>query len=259
MTRLVAWRRGHRARKNNPDNISIVSPYTVNHTTEQLRKVFTRAKLWGVRFQHEPTWPKHMLPVPSERVRELSEDEADRLDTHVRDDYAPFFEFARATGWRLRECLLCWTEVDWTTGQIVKHGKGGKRITRRITSDLRALLWPLRGHHPVFVFTYMPTRSNISDEKLARRPITYGGLQSYWQRLRKRAGVEGFRFHDYRHDFGTKLLRRERNLRLVQKAMHHSDIKTTLRYAHVLDEEVGDALERGAKSRTKSRTRLKVV
>ena len=70
-----------------------------------------------------------------------------------------------------------------------------------------------------------------------------------WRRLRKRAGVTGFRFHDFRHDLGTKLLRETGNLKLVQRALNHADLKTTSRYAHVLDEEVADALERVAKNK----------
>lgn len=68
-----------------------------------------------------------------------------------------------------------------------------------------------------------------------------------------------FRFHDFRHDFGTKLLRECRNPKIVQRAMNHASTKTTMRYTHVLDDEVADALERVAKSRTKSRTQLKIV
>jgi integrase len=75
--------------------------------------------------------------------------------------------------------------------------------------------------------------------------------------LRAKAGVADFRFHDYRHDFGTKLLRDSGNLKLVQKAMNHADIKSTLRYAHVLDEDVAAAVERVAKSRKKSRTDIR--
>ena len=49
------------------------------------------------------------------------------------------------------------------------------------------------------------------------------------------------------------------NLKLVQKAMNHRDIKSTLRYAHVLDEDVASAVERVAKSRKKSRTTVRKV
>jgi Phage integrase family len=52
------------------------------------------------------------------------------------------------------------------------------------------------------------------------------------------------RFHDIRHDVGTKLLRDTGNLKLVRRALNHADIMTTTRYAHVLDEEVAEPLER---------------
>ena len=44
----------------------------------------------------------------------------------------------------------------------------------------------------------------------------------------------------------TKLLRETGNLKLVQRALNHADLKTTTRYAHVLDDEVAEALERVA-------------
>ena len=112
VAQLVAWRRGHTRR----DGL-LISPFTVNDTTEQLKKLFTRAKAWGVRFDHEPEWRKHWLAEPTERVRELHDDEAERLEAAIRDDLAPFFAFARASGLRLRECLLRWPEVDWSAAK----------------------------------------------------------------------------------------------------------------------------------------------
>jgi integrase len=259
VARLAAWRRGHRRKDG-----ALISPHTVNHTTKQLRKLFTHAKLWGVRFEHEPKWSKHLLAVPDECVRELSDDEAERIAAVMRDDLVPFFAFACASGLRLKECLLKWSEVLWPTavrrGQIVKLGKGGARVTVPITSEIREILLPLQGHHPEHVFTFVADRTtNDGRVKGKRYPLTYAGVQSYWKRLRKRSGVVGFRIHDYRHDFATKLLRHSRNLRLVQRALNHKDIKTTMRYAHVLDEEVAEAMESAAESRSKSRSRLREV
>jgi integrase len=85
-----------------------------------------------------------------------------------------------------------------------------------------------------------------------RRPITYMGARSEWQAMRKRAGVKGFRFHDVRHDFATKLLRRTGNLKLVSRALNHTDVKTTARYAHVVDAEIAEALQDLSLSRQKS-------
>jgi integrase len=114
----------------------------------------------------------------------------------------------------------------------------------------------LQGQHSEFVFTYVAVYGNkrLGRVRGQRYPLTLTGAKSAWQRMRTKSGVEGFRFHDYRHDFGTKLLRETGNLKLVQKALNHRDIKSTLRYAHVLDGDVADAVEAIAKSRKKSQT-----
>ena len=252
---LVAWRRGHRVRKGGP----LVGPFAVNATTKQLKKLFTRAKTWGARFEHEPQWRQHWLKEPQERVRELADDEAERLEAATRDDLAPFFAFARASGLRLRECFLKWSEVHWSTRQIRKLGKGGRLVTTSITPTIREILWPLRGHHSKYVFTFVAQRNRDGRTKGVRYPLSYNGVKSHWRYLRKRSGVTSFRFHDFRHDLATKLLRETGNLKLVQQALNHANIKTTTRYAHVLDHEVAEALERVAESRKKSRTNLRIA
>jgi integrase len=255
VARLVAWRRGHRGKAPG----ALLSPHAVNGTLETLRSLFSRARLWGVRFAHEPIWHKHMLPIPAERVRELSDEEAERLEAAVRGDYGVFIAFARTSGLRLRECLLRWDEVDWSARQIRKAGKGGKLVTVPITSTIREILWPLRGHHPEMVFTYVCERAEHGRVRGERYPITYHGVQTYWQRLVREAGITGLRFHDLRHDFATKLLRETGNLKLVQRALNHATITTTTRYAHVLDSEVAEAMERVAKLRKNRGVRLKAV
>ncbi|SRR6266404_1233347 len=261
VARLVAWRRGHRVTrhgkgKKNAAAAPLVAPATVNRsTTEVLKKLFTRAKAWGIRFDREPNWKQHWLKEPEERVRELRGGEADQIDEATRDDYRPILDFASDSGLRLNECLLRWPEVNWDARRIEKRGKGDKRVSIPMTDRIREILWPLRGHHPEMVFTYVARRTRKPQGlvKGERYPITYNGLKSAWKRIRADAGVIDFRFHDFRHDFATKLLRDNGNLKLVQKAMNHADIKTTTKYAHVLDDEVAAALDRLQKSRRKSR------
>jgi len=50
--------------------------------------------------------------------------------------------------------------------------------------------------------------------------------------------------HGLRHTFATDLLRETKNIRLVQKALGHSDVSTTMIYTHVFDEELEMALRR---------------
>jgi integrase len=260
VARLVAWRRGHRVirnKKRKTQDCPLISSTTVNRsTTEVLKKLFTRAKTaWRVRFDIEPNWRAHMLCEPQERIRELVGDEGDRLHRATRNDYLPFFAFAGASGLRLRECLLEWPDVNWDAAEIRKKGKGGKIVVSPITPTIRAILWPLRGHHLRAVFTYKAARTRAGRVRGARYPITYNGVKSIWKRIRKSAAVVGFRFHDFRHDVGTKLLRETGNLKLVQKALNHSDIKTTTRYAHVLNDEVAAALDKISRKKSRSKAR----
>jgi integrase len=261
--KLIAWRRGHhvsrrgKLTKQEREALPLISNATVNRsTTKVLQRLFAFAKAEGAAFENEPKWEELLLPEPAERIRELQDDEAKALDDAMRGDYEPFFAFARASGMRLKECItLRWSEVNFGTRQIVRTGKGGRRVTFPITDTVREILFPLQGQHDEFAFTYICRCTNRRTGKMKgeRYPLSYNGTKSAWQRIRTGAGVEGFRFHDFRHDFGSKLLRDSGNVKLVQKALNHADIKSTLRYAHVLDEEIAEAIERVAKSRKKLR------
>jgi integrase len=262
---LVAWRRGHRVSrrgkltKEQRELLPLISNATVNRSASKvLQRLFTFAKAEGAKFENEPKWEDLFLPEPVERVRELQDGEASAIDEAMREDYGPFFDYARASGMRLKECVtLRWSEVNFGTRQIVRTGKGGRRVVFPITPAVRDILFPLQGQHPEFVFTYVAIYGNrgLGRVRGQRYPLTYNGAKTAWQRLRSLSGVADFRFHDFRHDFGTKLLRDSGNLKLVQKALNHRDIKSTLRYAHVLDEDVAAAVERLAESRKKSRSK----
>jgi integrase len=254
--KMVAWRRGHRI-KGRAD-APLISNSTVNRSSSKvLQRFFSFAKAEGAQFDREPKWTELLLPEPEERVRELQEEEAVAFEDAMRTDYEPFFEFVRASGMRQKECItLRWSEVNFATRQIVRLGKGGRRVVFPVTESIREILFPLQGQHPEYVFTYVAVYGNkpLGRVRGERYPLTITGAKSAWQRMRAKAGVKDFRFHDYRHDFGTKLLRETGNLKLVQKALNHRDIKSTLRYAHVLDADVASAVEAVAKSRKKSRT-----
>lgn len=236
-----------------------VSNATINRgTTAVLKKLlgFAKRRL-KIALPVEPNWRDHWLKENDERVRELNPEEGDALDGAVRDDYALWLEFARLTGWRRGSTLIRWTDVNVFAKQITNVGKGGRKVSTPITPSMAAILDQCKGHHPEWVFTYVAKRTDKKTGKVRgqRYPITHGGGATEWQRLRKRSGVVDFRFHDIRHDVATKTLRATKNLKLVSKVLGHTNISTTMKYAHVLDDEVAEALETVAKSRTKSRTK----
>lgn len=258
ITQLVAWRRGHRFkdRKVMADGspAPFIAPATVNRTTvDLLRKLFTRArKKWGQRFDQEPDWKDHRLKERGEVVRELKATEEDALAEHLGDGYRDLWRFALASGLRLAECFLKWDQIDWHARTITVTQKGGRSHTIPLTADMIAIITPQRGRHPVWVFTYLCTRSSRKAGHLKgeRYPVSYAGMKTAWRRTRVKVGAADLRFHDNRHTAASRLIRRTGNLKAAQKLLGHADISTTARfYAHVDMDDLRALLEAGGRTK----------
>lgn len=252
---LVAKRRACKTRTG-----TVLKPATVNRVTDVLRTIVFRAeRVWG-----EPVtavdWRRYRLKQPQERVRELREDEEARMFAVLREDYHPIVRFALLTGCRLAECVnLRWADVDWGGRQIWIRGKGDKLATIPLSPTVRELLCTLREHDSEVVFTYQVRNGGREVRKGARRPITYEGLKTAFGRAVKPI-LPDYRFHDNRHTAATRILRASGNLRVAQALLRHSNISTTTKYAHVMQDDVVAAMEAavrgagGAKSPDRSPT-----
>jgi len=59
-----------------------------------------------------------------------------------------------------------------------------------------------------------------------------------------KAGVPGRHFpHRWRHTYATSLLRRGVDIHLVQRLLGHANIVTTVRYIHLSDTDLADAVD----------------
>ena len=224
-----------------------VSNATVNRTvTQALRRVIERAKLWGEHLQ-PIEWRKHMLAEPRERVRELRADEEGALFAALRPDYHAIVRFALLSGCRLAECTgLRWADVDWGGRLISINGKGGKRASIPMPPVVRELLWPLQGHHPSAVFTYIVRRPSRDARRGERCLISYENMKAEWRRVKSAAALVDYRFHDNRHTAATRVLRACGNLAIVSRMLRHEKISTTAKYAHVSSGDVMHAMQQAA-------------
>ena len=137
-------------------------------------------------------------------------------------------------GLRVGEAVALKPEhLDMTTCRLqVREGKGAKDRVLWISDDLRDLVgeWLARRPESVWLF---PTRDGGQ--------VSTRYVREMSKRMARRAGiaeVERFSPHALRHTFATDLYSETTNIRLVQKALGHSDISTTMLYTHVADGEL---------------------
>ena len=71
--------------------------------------------------------------------------------------------------------------------------------------------------------------------------ITLGDLRAVWGKLKSEMGLDAdddFVLHTLRHTAATRTLAKTKNVVVVQKLLGHKSVKTTLRYAHLSDDEL---------------------
>lgn len=144
-------------------------------------------------------------------------------------------------GLRLSEMTnLKWRDINLMTGQLkVVQGKGAKdRVLYVGDTALEELKrWRERQSDEWgdsdLVFTTRTLRP--LDGKAVRKMLaTYAA----------KAGIsKHVTTHTLRHTFASDLLRATKNIRLVQKALGHSDLSTTMIYTHIVDEELEEAMK----------------
>lgn len=113
-----------------------------------------------------------------------------------------------------------------------------------MSSAVFELLWSMKDHDPVWVFTYIAARTDKRKQRYRglRYPTTDAGLRTAMRRAVGNAGIAHLRFHDLRHTAATRILRKS-NLRVVQQLLGHSEPSTTAKYAHALSEDIRAAMD----------------
>ena len=77
----------------------------------------------------------------------------------------------------------------------------------------------------------------------SEKGVQHRYVQEMVRRYSGRAGIaKRITPHTLRHSFATDLYRETANIRLVQKALGHADLSTTMIYTHVYDEEIMAAM-----------------
>lgn len=233
------------------------------------------AKLSVIRTMAEENWNKkvnrckplkYKLNEPAENIKYLpnwsvAQKIIDKAPAHLK----PIIYTALYTGLRKGNILnLKWENIDFINNQITvnvkdKNVSGGHTLTLPMIKSLRDIL-EKQPRINEFVFNY--DGHPIGDIKHAWQDIFYTWEKAdkvnkddviqirivkkeevIYKRVLKDVTLPYINFHTLRHTAATWILKKTNNLKLTQQILGHSNIKTTLKYAHVLDSEKRKALE----------------
>ncbi|EBA08929.1 tyrosine-type recombinase/integrase [Sagittula stellata] len=227
-----------------------VSGATINRTLQAMgRALRYMEKHHGAKLA-ELDFKAVKLAEPKERVRSLTLAEQGRLFEKLRPDLLPLVKFALMTGARQASiCNLRWRDIDHDAARMTLQMKTDSKTEAKtmafpMSREIKALIGALpRAEHPPhrdYVFTF-EVQNRKKPER--RRIIQNSTAFEHFAAAVNAAGIEDFRFHDLRHTFATRMLRQTQNLKLVSRLLGHSEITTTSRYAHVLDDDLASALD----------------
>ena len=73
-------------------------------------------------------------------------------------------------------------------------------------------------------------------------PLKYEAIKALFERLARRSGITRLHPHLLRHTAATRMLANGADLHSVQRLLRHSDIRTTLRYLHLVPEQLQEKM-----------------
>ncbi len=211
--------------------IADVSAYTVSNELGVLRHMLRLGRRWG----YLDRVPDIEMPKkPEGRTRYLEEDEIGRLLTACaasRNPYLPaLVGLPLNTGMRKEEVLgLTWERVNLAAD----FGLSAK-LTLYKTKSGKPRGVPLNQDAVAALEAVEPDPAKRTGLVFKRGDGSrWGQVRTAFTAALARAGIQGFRFHDLRHTFASHFMMRSGSLYDLKEILGHSDIKMTMRYAHL--------------------------
>ncbi len=207
--------------------LGMVSSGSVRRQLDVLRHCLSVAKRdWGIPLRSNPV-SEITLPRPSRpRTRRLSAAERQRLLQHCGTGptyLRPIIVLAIETGMRRSEIVgLEWSNIDGEnrTAFLPTTKNGDSRLVPLSPDALEILARLPRDSPRVFP------------------GLTGNAVRLAWERLRRRADLDDFRFHDLRHEAISALFEKGLNMPEVALVSGHKDARMLFRYTHLLAKDI---------------------
>jgi len=186
--------------------------------------------------------------VSNQRTRFLDDLELKRfleeVDKEKNNYLKPAIVLSLSTGGRKSEILgLKWADIDFKNKRVTfRDTKNGD--TRSVSLSINALKI-LKEHSKVRIINndyVFPNRR--PSWKANKVPKPYEDLSSAFERVREKAELIDFRWHDMRHCFASYMLASGATLGEVGKLLGHRCPSMTWRYSHLIQGKADELIDR---------------
>jgi integrase len=206
----------------------LTRPATVNREIACFKTIFSKAMKNG-KAEKNPACAVKMLKENNERDRILSPEEYIRLLAHCPVHIKPLVKLAYHTGMRQGEILnLTWGQVDVKEGFIKLEAGDTKTSAPRLVPLTREL---------VEMFKAMP-RGLPGVKVFTRNGDPIKSIREVFEAAYRRAGIEGFTFHDLRHTAINNWRLQGHDYFRIMAATCHKTMTVFKRYNTVSKEEL---------------------
>ena len=187
------------------------------------------------------------------KPRSLTVEQFHVLRAQLHEPFSTLALLSVCLGLRISEALaLRWCDIDWLGSTlsirraiVERHVDVPKTENSAETMTLsQELLSRLQLWRQMTQFPAEQDWLFASPIKIGRLPYSYTGVWRELQRAAEAAGIGKLGTHSFRHTYRSWLDQVGTQLAVQQKAMRHSDIRTTMIYGDVVDGRIGQALEK---------------
>ena len=215
---------------------------SINNYLAVLRKMLVTAEEWSLLEKVPKIKPLKVMPCKTDY---LTREECDRLLSNADGLWKDMILFAMRTGLRFGEIVaLKWPDVDFSNGQItVRHSIVGD-VPQDSTKSNKIRYVPMTGTvHQTLIDRKSISSGEFVFSEQSGKYLMRERCRRNLQKLCERAGIRGIGWHTLRHTFASHLAERGVSPITIKELLGHSDIKTTMRYAHLGPLAIRSAVE----------------
>lgn len=251
-SRINFWRKRHLKKSTNFYPLSRIeieeianeinlSPRTINYYVNTLKQIYNYALELNLIDSNPAKFIKALYQSPRKQPRFLSQEEAKLIIDNSSEFYKDLFKFLLYTGVRKDEArFLEWSDIDFKKNhvRILIKATFTTKTRRGRNIPMNSLV------NKIINKRYENKNSNYVFANQEGNNFSPTAWMKYLDNLTRKLEIKDVKIHTFRHTFASWLAMEGVDLATIAQLLGHSNIKTTMIYAHLAPDYVQMAVQK---------------